>query len=267
MVQSVGSLADSFTLFQSGGVARAASGSGQSTGGIASFGANQSGNSSDASTTSIASILDNSSQAQTTSSGDFANVFQRLSSGLQSLMVQLQSMAGTSASSSTAAAASSTTDVSAASTATTDATATDTAATDVAATVASDTAAKVDVTHHASGGNRALQGDIDAMINDLHGFIQVASGDASATADTTTASPTTGGAGAAGDSPPATGGPASSDGNASASQSAASSAADTAALNETTYGYAQNLMQALQNYSVASANVSNPQSSAISAVG
>ncbi len=243
MVQSVGSPADSFTLFQSGGARRTASGG--SAGSIASFGATaQSGPSSDASTDSIASILDND-PAQTTS-GDFANVFQRLSAGLQSLMVQLQSMAGGAGAPSAAA------PPTAGKSGDDDAPPTAGATTDGAATLsAAEDAMRTEAIRHPSGGNRALQGDVDAMINDLRGFIQVGNGDAMAAADSRKLTSSVNDNGAADGSTTA------------AQQSTASDMAAANALGETTYGYAQNLMQALQNYSVASANVSNPQRSAL----
>jgi hypothetical protein len=201
----------------------------------------ESGGSSDASTSSIASILDNG-QAQTPS-GDFANVFQRLSSGLQSLVVQLQSITTGSGASSTTAAA----------TPTPDGTMTDTPASTAGPPADGPTvfitgadALRTAAMHRPSSGNRALQGDIDAMINDLHGFIQVGSGDAMAAVSGANDN-------AATTDPPAT----------SQSSGAASDMAATNAFNETIYGYAQTLMQALQNYSVASTNVANTQRDAI----
>ncbi len=275
MVQSVGSVTDAFSLFQLSGATRAASG-GATSGAASFFGSKTPGAiSAETPTKSTASILDDS-QAQTTS-GDFANVFQRLSSGLQSLMVQLQSKSGGAANS-------------ASSSSTADASTAEGATADVAGPPVGASAEKADLLHHASGGNRALQGDADAMINDLHGFIQVASGDALAAPDAAPAAATANdNAAVAVLSSPISGGGADStvptaavDGTAavattpsvpSASSDAAtappasSGNADAAAVGDTTYAYAQTLMQALQNYSAASASVSNPQSNAVSAVG
>lgn len=260
MVQSVGSPTDSYSLFQRGRAARTAAGGSASD--SAFFDTTKQSSSSDATTTASASLADQG-QTQTTS-GDFANVFQRLSSALQSLMVQSQSTAGeTGTSSSVLATTTPTTDDAATGTATTG---------DTTATSVGDAATQTDEAHHAKSGNRALQGDIDAMINDLHGFIQVANGDAMTTADNTTTASSANDNATTSASSLATDGTSSTDSSSTtASQAASESAAANTATNavgDTTYAYAQTLMQALQNYSAASANASSSQpSAAVSAIG
>jgi hypothetical protein len=235
MVQSVGSLADSYTLFQLGGAARTAAGG--SAGGIASFAATpQSGTSAGAATNAIASILDNG-QVQATS-GDFASAFQRLSSGLQALMVQLQSTVSPSATATPALGG-------------------------VAATASSEVAPVREPgfapLHRPSAGNRALQGDIDALVNDLRGLVQVGNGDASSADD--------GGkvASSANDNADPAASRLAADGTPPAAGPAATASppemAAAGALDNSIDSFAQNLLQALQNYSVANAPVANPQRS------
>lgn len=117
--------------------------------------------------------------------------------------------------------------------------------------------------HAAHGGNRALQGDANALIYDLHGMIQVEDGDlSSADGVTPAASPAT--------SSNAT--TASTTGVASpAPSSDTASASSTPAAGEwssVTYSFAQDVMQALQNYTAANANgASSRPDNAVSAVG
>ncbi|WP_146002657.1 hypothetical protein [Telmatospirillum siberiense] len=216
MVQSVESPADSFSLFQLGGAARTPWAKSADSAVFAMT--SQSGESSSASPDAGTSFFDT---GQTTS-GDYATVFQRLSTGLQALMVQLQSIAGNGGTSS-------------------DPPAVETAIADPPATGG----------FHASGGNRALQSDADAMINDLHGFIQVANGDFFV--DGVAVSPVAAASGATA--------------NDNATPVASGDVAGSA-FGQMSYGYAQAMMRAVRNYSAASAEASGSRpSAAISAVG
>jgi hypothetical protein len=289
MVSSVGKVSDTYSLFQAGGVARAkSSGSSDSIASTPSTEPSFVGK--DRATNAISSILDNS-QTQV-SSGDYASAFQRLSSSLQALMVQLQG--NTSVTPTTASQAAATQDTSTQDSVAQDSTSTTSSATsaqgsDVNATTAANaisTSASmagsgVDQTYAASlrhtGGDRALQGDFNALIDDLHGYIQVANGDAStgtyASATTSTANDN-----ATAASPAATAVIAQTEQASSSSPTASNSAvsasattsdqAATSALNDVTYKFAQNLAQAMQSYNATGTNATAPQrSEVISAVG
>ena len=270
MVQTIGKLAETYSLFQAGGASRAARAG--STDSIASLlSSTQNTNGKDAATTAIPSILDNN-QTQA-ASGDFVSAFQRLSSSLQSLMVQLQSQSSTK----TVAASGdslATTPTSSSSTSAPDGSED---ASNGAATTATSAAAAPNPNRYYRAGDWALQGDANALLDDLHGFIQVANGDASVPADdhaaianandnstyavsnnvAATALPVDG------MSTSESGLPSSSLATASTSDTAAASA-----LSDVTYNFAQNLFQALQNYGAASANATLPQrNESVSAVG
>jgi hypothetical protein len=241
MVQPVGSSGNSLNLFQPADAAHSASGGASAS--IATFaGVRPAGASSDAATTAISSILDNS-QPQA-ASGDFTNVFQRLSSSLQSLMVQLQStVAGDGASNgpeSLLASSTSTTSTqnSAATTSTQDSDATDS------------------TERPPTSGNWALKGDINAMLDDLHGFIQVANGDATATAVNTGTASTNGNAETNASSSSASNATTTNDALTAISQTADQSPSTTIA----TDGFAQSLLQALQSYGATNAATVNSQS-------
>jgi hypothetical protein len=259
MVHSIRNLTDSQSLLQLAARGRtAAAGSSDSIASLVDTA--QSGTGKDASTLAIPSILDNS-QTQS-ASGDFSSAFQRLSSSLQSMMVQLQSSAPSSADAAGTATASTATAGTATDGATTD---TPVASLTGSATTATSGTEDMASVHHSTGGNRALQGDASALINDLHGFIQVANGDATVTTDGGSGLSTANDNVATSTSTAATVTAASSD---AATQAAAADRATTNALSDMTYNFAQNLFQAVQNYSAASSSATVAQRSpAVSAVG
>jgi hypothetical protein len=93
-------------------------------------------------TSGTSSSASSSSSSTLASSSDFASAFERFSAGAQSVILQAQSV--------------------------------------VDKTVATTSAHWSDTVHPLSSGNRALAGDADALINDMHGDILVADGDATA---------------------------------------------------------------------------------------
>lgn len=294
MVQSIGSPADSFSLFHLDGGAYALSG--KSAEGAAFSTTTQSGESSDAASGGAASLLDTGSTQ--TGSGGYASVFQRLSSGLQALMVQMQSITGdggtslknTTVSSGSVSAAdsgggsdppalsappgnASTVDPPVAQPASLSVAATAVTPSGPTVTASGTTADDSAVLFHASKGNRALQGDIDAMINDLHGFIQVANGNVLVEGEVVSTPAAASAVTANDNATPTASGPSADEtfpggGNAGLSQSAASGDVAGSTFGLTSYGYAQTVTQAVQNYNVASAVTSNPQPAvAVNAVG
>ncbi|MDR3438695.1 hypothetical protein [Telmatospirillum sp.] len=120
--------------------------------------------------------------------------------------------------------------------------------------------------HHHSSGNWALQGDIDALVNDLHGLVQVANGEASAVE--TKVSPS---AAAAASAAATTGSGDATAGIVAGQSAAAVTASDQVAgttLETATYGFVQNLQQALQSYGSTAANSNSSQTATtVTAIG
>lgn len=228
MVYSIGSPADSAGMMTLGAGRSVASG--KSTRGALSNSASGRGGGGDSSS---------DGGTPQSVSGDYASGFQRLSSGLQALMVQLQSVATSGGDPPTQGGL-----------------------------------AGEGVLFHASRGNRALQGDANALIDDLHGFIQVENGDFSAarqadppmTAASVPSANDNVNPSAAG--PPDSGGLAQTAGAVDLSGSAASGDVSGSSLGLATFGYAPTLTQAVQNYGLANSAFNSPPSSpAVTAVG
>ncbi|MTJ79435.1 MAG: hypothetical protein F8N37_00205 [Telmatospirillum sp.] len=174
MVQSVGQLADTYALFPQGisGQVKAVSGSSSVSSATTAFRRPQTG---DGQTTAPDEAGGDGFRLALRQGGrDFDNAFQHLSPDLQAVVVAAQGAAqggaagggGATVSSITPAASNSVTDP--------PTTASGGAPPDVSA---GGTNAATGRQHHQSGGNWALAGSANALINDMHGFVQVANGD------------------------------------------------------------------------------------------
>jgi hypothetical protein len=275
MVQSVGSLTDILSLVRTGagrntgsstgtdpiaallglGQASAVSGSSAtSTATTTQGGTSSSGNGSASSTGASASTKWSGSQTKTIGRRDFDNAFQHLSSDLQSVMVSAQAAAGDAqaAGSTVAASLGSSTALASTMSSLTQGAAAQSSGLPVPATFADrQTDAASGQHHHHDGGNWALEGDSDALLNDMHGLVQVANGDISSQGVTGT-----------GTARAASAGTASTTTGATASPTAPSS---TEATTMTAFGFAQNLMQAMGAYGNSTA--ANGRSSVVEAIG